>query len=114
MGEDVKHAIYKDNPSLLEEYSGAVMEIDENSIEANGVYDDFIRIGNNIYSKVSEGTNGSVYQNLYGTEADVKTESTQRQKKSIVENRGTAESPNINMLFTLSDNESQSLRRLEC
>mgnify|MGYP000013948790 FL=1 len=114
MGEDVKHAIYKDNPSLLEEYSGTVMEIDENSIEANGVYDDFIRIGNNIYSKVSEGTNGSVYQNLYGTEADVKTESTQRQKKSIVENRGTAESPNINMLFTLSDNESQSLRRLEC
>ena len=41
------------------------MEIDENSIEANGVYDDFIRIGNNIYSKVSEGTNGSVYQNIH-------------------------------------------------
>lgn len=114
LGEDVKHSIYANHPELLDEYRGPIMEIDEYSIEATGVYDDFIRIGNDIYSKVSEGTNGSVYQNLVGSEAEIKTESTQRQKESIVENAGTEDSLNINMLFILNEKESASLKRLEC
>lgn len=113
-GEDFKHSLYMANPELLPEYNGEITYVNESSVEAAGTYDDFIRIGNNVFMKVSEGSNGSVYQYVSGTEAQVKQETTQRSKSSIIENSSIANSPNINMLFKLSKNDIDSLSRLEC
>ena len=41
------------------------------------MYDNFTRIGGDVYMKIAEDQNGSIYKSLDGTESEVKYQSTQ-------------------------------------
>ena len=76
-GEDFYHYIYSRNPRLVKEYKGSYSNREDSSISINGMYDNFTRIGEDVYMKIAEDQNGSIYKNLDGTESEVKYQSTQ-------------------------------------
>lgn len=76
-GEDFYHYIYSRNPRLVKEYKGSYSNREDSSISINGMYDNFTRIGGDVYMKIAEDQNGSIYKNLGGTESEVKYQSTQ-------------------------------------
>ena len=76
-GEDFYHYIYTRNPRLVKEYKGSYSNRKDSSISINGMYDNFTRIGGDVYMKIAEDQNGSIYKNLNGTESEVKYQSTQ-------------------------------------
>lgn len=76
-GEDFYHYIYSRNPRLVKEYKGSYSNREDSSISINGMYDNFIRIGGDVYMKIAEDQNGSIYKSLDGTESEVKYQSVQ-------------------------------------
>ena len=76
-GEDFYHYIYSRNPRLVKEYKGSYSNREDSSISINGMYDNFTRIGGDVYMKIAEDQNGSIYKSLDGTESEVKYQSTQ-------------------------------------
>lgn len=76
-GEDFYHYIYSRNPRLVKEYKGGYSNREDSSISINGMYDNFTRIGGDVYMKIAEDQNGSIYKSLDGTESEVKYQSTQ-------------------------------------
>lgn len=76
-GEDFYHYIYTRNPRLVKEYKGSYSNRKDSSISINGMYDNFTRIGGDVYMKIAEDQNGSIYKDLNGTESEVKYQSTQ-------------------------------------
>lgn len=76
-GEDFYHYIYSRNPRLVKEYKGSYSNREDSSISINGMYDNFTRIGGDVYMKIAEDQNGSVYRSFDGTESEVKYQSVQ-------------------------------------
>lgn len=76
-GEDFYHYIYSRNPRLVKEYKGSYSNREDSSISINGMYDNFTRIGGDVYMKIAEDQNGSVYRSFDGTENEVKYQSVQ-------------------------------------
>lgn len=80
-GEDFYDFLYKVHPDILPEYKGTVTEVDSDTVSAEGTFQNYIKIGNRVYSKVGETESGSVYRSKYGPSSEVKFAYTQTLKE---------------------------------
>lgn len=114
-GEDFKHYLYTAHPELLPEFKSreSISEIGE-ALSIEGTYEGFVKIDGNIYMKIGEWSNGSIYQSFSGTEAEVKYDSTQKSKKIDIDKNQEVQSNLIKQNFSISKEESAKLGRLEC
>lgn len=113
-GNDFRHYLYTRHPYLLKEKSGPNIVEQDGVITAEGVYDDFIRVGNKIWTKVSESSSGSIYQNLTGTESEVKYDSTQKVKAVETDYAPYQNRSGLTQDMTVSKSELGDLNKLEC
>lgn len=113
-GNDFRHYLYTRHPYLLKEKSGPNIVEQDGVITAEGVYDDFIRVGNKIWTKVSESSSGSIYQNLTGTESEVKYDSTQKVKAVETDYAPYQNRSGLTQDMTISKSELDDLSKLEC
>lgn len=112
-GSDFYHYLYTSHPELLSE-SKAEITIRDGYVIAEGEYSDFIKVNNEVMMKTGESAEGSVYQNLRGTEVEVKEASTQVSKPSMTENSNVLISQNISLVMKLTKTEGNRLDILEC
>lgn len=114
-GEDFKHYLYTAYPELLPEFKSRenVSEIG-GALSIEGAYEDFVKIDGNVYMKVGEGSDGSIYQSFSGTEAEVKYDSTQKSKRTDIDKNREVRNNLIKQDFNISKEESEGLNRLEC
>lgn len=113
-GNDFEHYFYTRHPYLLKEKSGPNIVEQDGVITAEGIYDNFIRVGNKIWSKVSESSSGSIYQNLTGTESEVKYDSTQKAKVVETDYAPYQNRSGLTQDMTVSKSELDDLNKLEC
>lgn len=114
-GEDFKHHLYTTYPDLLKELgSKGNIEEHDDFIMAYGVYDEFIKKDGFVYMKIGEGSLGSTYQLLEGTESEVKYNSTQKAKKTDIDKNKVKELVSLKQSFDLSVEEKKNLGKLEC
>ena len=113
-GNDFEHYFYTRHPYLLKEKSGPNIVEQDGVITAEGIYDNFIRVGNKIWSKVSESSSGSIYQNLTGTESEVKYDSTQKAKTVETDYAPYQNRSGLTQDMTISKSELDDLNKLEC
>lgn len=113
-GNDFEHYFYTRHPYLLKEKSGPNIVEQDGVITAEGIYDNFIRVGNKIWSKVSESSSGSIYQNLTGTESEVKYDSTQKAKTVETDYAPYQNRSGLTQDMTVSKSELGDLNKLEC
>lgn len=113
-GNDFEHYFYTRHPYLLKEKSGPNIVEQDGVITAEGIYDNFIRVGNKIWSKVSESSSGSIYQNLTGTESEVKYDSTQKAKTVETDYAPYQNRSGLTQDMTVSKPELDDLNKLEC
>ena len=113
-GNDFEHYFYTRHPYLLKEKSGPNIVEQDGVITAEGIYDNFIRVGNKIWSKVSESSSGSIYQNLTGTESEVKYDSTQKAKTVETDYAPYQNRSGLTQDMTVSKSELDDLNKLEC
>ena len=66
IADDARYIIYAIHPRMLEEYKGDYEVVDGHPYIKN-TYDNFIRIGQNVYIKVNETAEGSIYDNPKGS-----------------------------------------------
>jgi hypothetical protein len=111
---DFEHYFYTRHPYLLKEKSGPNIVEQDGVITAEGIYDNFIRVGNKIWSKVSESSSGSIYQNLTGTESEVKYDSTQKAKTVETDYAPYQNRSGLTQDMTISKSELDDLNKLEC
>lgn len=113
-GNDFEHYFYTRHPYLLKEKSGPNIVEQDGVITAEGIYDNFIRVGNKIWTKVSESSSGSIYQNLTGTESEVKYDSTQKAKTVETDYAPYQNRSGLTQDMTVSKSELGDLNKLEC
>lgn len=113
-GNDFEHYFYTRHPYLLKEKSGPNIVEQDGVITAEGIYDNFIRVGNKIWSKVSESSSGSIYQNLTGTESEVKYDSTQKAKTVETDYAPYQNRSGLTQDMIVSKSELDDLNKLEC
>lgn len=100
---------YMDNPSALKESKGNSEQVSDKIMSISGEFSNFVRIGSNVYEKVSEHDSGSYY-------AEIGADMTGVMEKigSISErNAGQEVGNSVSFIDSVSRN-SEISRRLEC
>lgn len=100
---------YMDNPAALKESKGSSEQVSDKIMSISGEFSNFVRIGSNVYEKVSEHDSGSYY-------AEIGTDMAGVMEKigSISErNAGQEVGNSVSFIDSVSRN-SEISRRLEC
>lgn len=113
-GQDFYHYLYSRNPYMLKETDTSKIKIVGDNIIAIGIYDNYIRIGNYIYSKITESNEGSVYNTLIGTETQIKNQMLNKTKPVISDINNTIGSDILTVDMNLSKDDQISISKLEC
>lgn len=112
-GTDFYHYLYTNHPELLQESKAEIVPY-EDFVVAEGTYDDFIKVNGVVMMKTGEATSGSVYQNIVGTEAEVKEATTEVSKKTVEDNSKNLIYSDIKLFMSLTKADNDKLSRLEC
>lgn len=113
-GSDFYHDLFTKHPNLLNEVRDHNITNQDDNVIVEGLYDNFIRIGNTVFTKVGESSSGSIYQNLTGTESEVKYDSTQKVKAVETDYAPYQNRSGLTQDMTVSKSELGDLNKLEC
>lgn len=94
IADDARYIIYANHPRMLEEYKGDYEVVDGHPYIKN-TYDNFIRIGQNVYIKVNETAEGSIYDNPKGSVLEISKKIFSGNPPSIPSDARGAEEPGI-------------------
>ena len=112
---DFYHYYYMRNPEALSEVKNTnIIEMQDGEVMVENVYSDFVKINGNVYSKVNEGNEGSVYK-IIGANENYNYEVYEKSKPSYVGKRNEAVEPKAKDLMSIDENEMNEInRKLEC
>lgn len=113
-GSDFYHDLFTKHPNLLNEVRDHNITKQDDNVIVEGLYDNFIRIGDIVFTKVGESSSGSIYQNLTGTESEVKYDSTQKVKAVETDYAPYQNRSGLTQDMTVSKSELGDLNKLEC
>lgn len=113
-GSDFYHDLFTKHPNLLNEVRDHNITKQDDNVIVEGLYDNFIRIGDMVFTKVGESSSGSIYQNLTGTESEVKYDSTQKAKTVETDYAPYQNRSGLTQDMTVSKSELDDLNKLEC
>lgn len=113
-GSDFYHDLFTKHPNLLNEVRDHNITKQDDNVIVEGLYDNFIRIGNTVFTKVGESSSGSIYQNLTGTESEVKYDSTQKAKTVETDYAPYQNRSGLTQDMIVSKSELDDLNKLEC
>ena len=113
-GSDFYHDLFTKHPNLLNEVRDHNITKQDDNVIVEGLYDNFIRIGDMVFTKVGESSSGSIYQNLTGTESEVKYDSTQKAKTVETDYAPYQNRSGLTQDMTISKSELDDLNKLEC
>ena len=94
IADDARYIIYANHPRMLEEYKGDYEVVDGHPYIKN-TYDNFIRIGRDVYIKVNETAEGSIYDNPKGSALEISKKIFSGNPPSIPSDARGAEEPDI-------------------
>lgn len=94
IADDARYIIYANHPRMLEEYKGDYEVVDGHPYIKN-TYDNFIRIGQDVYIKVNEAAEGSIYDNPKGSALEISKKIFSGNPPSIPSDARGAEEPGI-------------------
>ena len=106
--------LFTKHPNLLNEVRDHNITNQDDNVIVEGFYDNFIRIGNTVFTKVGESSSGSIYQNLTGTESEVKYDSTQKVKAVETDYAPYQNRSGLTQDMIVSKSELDDLNKLEC
>lgn len=109
IADDARYIIYANHPRMLEEYKGDYEVVDGHPYIKN-IYDNFIRIGQDVYIKVNETADGSIYDNPKGSTLEISRSIFSGNPPSILSDTGSVEEPGITDTY----NVDTSRLNLEC
>lgn len=113
-GSDFYHDLFTKHPYMLNEVRNHNITEQDGNVVVEGMYDGFIRIRNTVFTKVGESSSGSIYQNLTGTESEVKYDSTQKVKAVETDYAPYQNRSGLTQDMTVSKSELDDLNKLEC
>lgn len=113
-GSDFYHDLFTKHPYLLNEVRNHNITKQDGNVIVEGLYNNFIRIGNTVFTKVGESSSGSIYQNLTGTESEVKYDSTQKAKTVETDYAPYQNRSGLTQDMIVSKSELDDLNKLEC
>lgn len=113
-GSDFYHDLFTKHPYLLNEVRNHNITEQDGNVVVEGMYDGFIRIRNTVFTKIGESSSGSIYQNLTGTESEVKYDSTQKAKTVETDYAPYQNRSGLTQDMTVSKPELDDLNKLEC
>lgn len=113
-GSDFYHDLFTKHPNLLNEVRDHNITEQDGNVVVEGMYDGFIRIRNTVFTKVGESSSGSIYQNLTGTESEVKYDSTQKAKPTNIDYAPYENRSGLTQDMVAGREDMERLNRLEC
>lgn len=109
IADDARYIIYANHPRMLEEYKGDYEMVDGHPYLKN-VYDNFIRIGREVYIKVNETIDGSIYNNPKGSTIEISRSIFNGRPPVIASEARNVEEPGITDIY----NVDTSRLNMEC